>query len=83
MEQAPKGKAHEPAEVWVLVAAAREREKVAAAVGPKAADKGAAKVSGQDKDEARGKNKIAKYPFKKGEKRCQVAMEWALLEWAQ
>ena len=64
MEQARKGKAPEPAGAWVLVAAAKERKKVAAVVGPKADDKGAAKVSGRDKDEARGRNKIAKYPFR-------------------
>ncbi|NQT14833.1 MAG: hypothetical protein HQ582_18915 [Planctomycetes bacterium] len=62
------------------MAAAKEREN---AVGPKADDKGAARVSGRDKDEARGNNKIAKYPFGKGEKRCQVELERALLEWVQ
>jgi len=44
MEQDRKGKALEPAEAWDLVAAAREMEKVAAAVGPNADDEGAAKV---------------------------------------
>ena len=65
------------------MAAAKEREKVAPAVGPKADDKDEAKVSGKDKDEARGRNKIAEYPFRKGEKRRQVQMERALQEWAQ
>ncbi len=63
MEPARKGKAPEPAGAWALVAAAAETEKVVTAVGPKADAKGAAKVSGRDKDEARGKSKIAKYPF--------------------
>ena len=65
----------EPAEAWGLVAAAREREKVAAAVDPKADDKGAVKMSGRDRDEARGRNKIAKYPSRKEEKRCHVVTE--------
>jgi hypothetical protein len=50
MEQARKGKALEPAGAWALAAPAKERGKAPVAVGPKAGAKGAATVSGRDRD---------------------------------
>ena len=59
MKQARKGKVPVPAEGWGLAAEAQEREEVETAVGPKADDKGAAKVSGKDRGEANVMSKTA------------------------